>query len=50
MNGKGHRSQLKELLIAELERFKQQNRVALDYKPKYKTDIHEHILMQMTEK
>lgn len=41
---KGHRS-LKELPMAKLEQFEQQNNIVLDCNPKHKINIHESILL-----
>lgn len=47
---KGLRSQLEEFPMAKLERFNQQNRVVLDYNPKYKLHIHEFTLTQTSNR
>lgn len=43
-------TQVEEFSMAKLEQFDQQNRVVLDYNPKFKLHIHEFILTQTSNK
>ena len=46
---KGHRSQLKKLPMAKVGTIWETNKVVLEYNPKFKINIHEPILIQISD-